>query len=676
MTFEPIYVKIQSARTSKRKLTRTELSKDSADALRLTSVKPLTKLRSDFKYKIELVCGLLLQRERSNNMCGIVGYTGYREATDVLIDGLSKLEYRGYDSAGVAVLGEKLMSISKKKGRLSNLEEKLKEIPIHGNIGIGHTRWATHGEPSDTNSHPHFNKTESISVVHNGIIENYIYLKDWLISLGYEFQSETDTEVIAHLMDYNYDGDIVSALAKTVQKLEGSYALGVISKDEPEKLVAIRKDSPLIVGLGEGENFIASDIPAILNYTRDVYLIEDKEIAILTRSGVEIKTLEGLTVDKEIFHVTWDAQAAEKGGYEHFMIKEIHEQPKAIRDTMMSRIINDSDEIVLDDIKLTREDIENINKVFIVACGTAYHAGMVGKYVIEKLARIPVEVDIASEFRYRNPIIDEKTLLIVISQSGETADTLAALREAKSAGSRVIAVTNVVGSSVAREADDVFYTWAGPEIAVASTKAYTTQLIAMYILALHLGKLNEKISVEEYRTIRDEMLLLPEKVESLLERKEELQKFADKNHMHRDMFYIGRGLDGSVSLEGALKLKEVSYIHAEAYPAGELKHGPIALIDKDIPVIALATQEELLEKMISNIKEVVTRGAKVISFAIEGNTAIEQVSEQVVYMPKAISILTPVLSVVPLQLLSYYVAVIRGCDVDKPKNLAKSVTVE
>lgn len=609
-------------------------------------------------------------------MCGIVGYVGYREATSVLIDGLSKLEYRGYDSAGVAVLGDEKLTITKRKGRLLNLENRIKEFPVAGHIGIGHTRWATHGEPSDVNSHPHFNKMESISVVHNGIIENYMHLKEWLISIGYEFKSDTDTEVIAHLMDYNYDGDIVSALSKTVEKLEGSYALGVISKDEPDRLVAIRKDSPLIVGLGEGENFIASDIPAILNYTRDIYLLEDKEMVVLTKDGIEIMTLEGLPIKKEIFHVTWDAHAAEKGGYEHFMIKEIHEQPKAIKDTMTSRIMSGSDDIVLDDIKLTKEDLDNINKVFIVACGTAYHAGMVGKYVIEKLARIPVEVDIASEFRYRNPIIDEKTLLIVVSQSGETADTLAALREAKKAGARVIAVTNVVGSSVAREASDVFYTWAGPEIAVASTKAYTTQLIAMYILALYLGRLNGKLSIEEFRTIRDEMLVLPEKVESLMDKKEELQKFAGKNHMHRDMFYIGRGLDGSVSLEGALKLKEISYIHAEAYPAGELKHGPIALIDKDIPVIALATQEELFDKMVSNIKEVVTRGAKVISFALEGNTDIEQVSDQVVYMPRTISLLTPVLSVVPLQLLSYYVAVIRGCDVDKPKNLAKSVTVE
>ena len=609
-------------------------------------------------------------------MCGIVGYIGNKEAPPILIEGLEKLEYRGYDSAGVAVMTEEGIEIRKCQGRLKNLENLLEEEKLSGTSGIGHTRWATHGEPSDTNSHPHFNQSGTIAVVHNGIIENYLYVKEWLESLGYEFKSETDTEVIAHLIDYNYTGDLVDAVVKSVETLEGSYALGVISQDEPDKLVAIRKDSPLIVGLGDGENFIASDIPAILNHTRDIYMLEDKELVVLTRDGVEITTPEGMKVEKEVFHVTWDAESAEKGGYEHFMIKEIHEQPKAIRDTMNSRIMKDSDDIVIDDIKITKEYLEGISKIFIVACGTAYHAGMVGKYVIEKLARIPVEVDIASEFRYRDPIIDEKTLLIIISQSGETADTMSALRLAKKKGARVLAVTNVVGSSAAREADDVFYTWAGPEIAVASTKAYTTQLISMYILALYFARMNGSMSVEEYREFRDEMLLLPDKVESLIERKEELQKFANNNHGHKDMFYIGRGLDGAVSLEGALKLKEISYIHAEAYAAGELKHGPIALIDEDIPVIALATQDELLEKMISNIREVVTRGAKVISFTLEGNSAVEQVSDQVVYMPKTISILTPVLSVIPLQLLSYYVAVHRGCDVDKPKNLAKSVTVE
>jgi glutamine---fructose-6-phosphate transaminase (isomerizing) len=609
-------------------------------------------------------------------MCGIVGYIGNRQAAPLLVEGLSKLEYRGYDSAGVAIIKNGEINIEKAKGRLANLEAILNESPVEGTVGIGHTRWATHGEPSDVNSHPHYNKEKTISVVHNGIIENYMNIKEWLTSLGYEFVSETDTEVVAHLVDYYYKGDIVKAVMDALDKIEGAYALGIVCSKEPDKIVAVRKDSPLIVGLGKGESFIASDIPAILAQTRDIYLLNDKEIVVLTRDKVEIMTKEGLPIEKEIFHVTWDAEAAEKGGYEHFMIKEIHEQPKAIRDTLSSRISADSDEVKLDNIKLSAENLKNIDKIFIVACGTASYAGMVGKYVIEKLARIPVEVDIASEFRYRNPIVNERTLMIVISQSGETADTLAALKEAKKQGARVIAVTNVVGSSVAREADDILYTWAGPEIAVASTKAYTTQLIAMYIIALYLGRLNGKLSVEEYRVIRDEILILPEKVEKALERKEELQKFADKNHGHRDVFYIGRGLDYALALEGALKLKEISYIHAEAYAAGELKHGPIALIDKGIPVIALATQEDLFDKTVSNIKEVVTRGAKVLGFAFEGNTDIEKTVDQAVYLPKTLQVLAPVLVVVPIQLLSYYMAVEKGCDVDKPKNLAKSVTVE
>lgn len=609
-------------------------------------------------------------------MCGIVGYIGSNEATPLLIEGLKKLEYRGYDSAGVAVIKDDKVIVEKCKGRLSNLESKLKENPLYGNVGIGHTRWATHGEPSDLNSHPHSNADSTISVVHNGIIENYMALREWLTSLGYHFVTETDTEVIPYLVDYYYHGNIVEAVMKAVDKLQGSYAIGVLCSKEPEKIVAVRKDSPLIVGLSKEGNFIASDIPAILATTRDIYLLDDNEIVVLYKDKVDILTKEGLPIKKEVFHVTWDAEAAEKGGYKHFMLKEIHEQPKAIKDTMTSRIMPDSDEIKLDDISLTGEDLKNINKIFIVACGTAYHAGMVGKYVIERLSRIPVEVDIASEFRYRNPIIDKNTLTIVISQSGETADTLAALRSAKANGARVIAVTNVVGSSVAREADDILYTWAGPEIAVASTKAYTTQLIAMYIIALYLGRLNGNLSLEEYRVIRDEMMKLPSKAEKVLEQKEELQKFADKTYMFKDIYYIGRGLDFAVALEGALKLKEISYIHADAYAAGELKHGPIALIDKGVPVIALATQEDIFEKTVSNIREVVTRGARVIGFTMEGNTDIEKVSNQWVYIPKTLPILAPVLEVIPLQLLAYYTAVEKGCDVDKPRNLAKSVTVE
>lgn len=609
-------------------------------------------------------------------MCGIVGYIGNKQVAPILVEGLSKLEYRGYDSAGVAVVNEGKITIQKAKGRLVNLEGKLEANPLRGTLGIGHTRWATHGEPSDLNSHPHANKDLTISVVHNGIIENYMKIKEWLGSEGYEFFTETDTEVIPHLIDYFYEGDLLKAVMKAVDKIEGTYAFGVISSKEPDKIVAVKKDNPLIVGLGQGENFIASDVPAILAYTRDVYYLNDEEIVILTKDKVQVLTKEGLPVNKEVFHVTWDAQAAEKGGYEHFMIKEIHEQPKAIRDTMTSRIMHDSDVIKLDNISLTSEDLKNIDKIYIVACGTAYHAGMVGKYVIEKLARIPVEVDIASEFRYRNPIVTNKTLVIIISQSGETLDTLAALKDAKAKGARIIAITNVVGSSIAREANDVLYTWAGPEIAVASTKAYTTQLISMYIIALHLANLTNRISVEEFRAIRDELLKLPEKAEEVLRRKEELQKFASRTYLQRDMFYLGRGLDFAVALEGALKIKEISYIHAEAYAAGELKHGPIALIDKGVPVIMLATQVELFDKSLSNIKEVVARGAKVVGIAFDGFTEIEKSTDQVVYIPETMPILAPVLSVIPLQLLSYYAAIEKGCDVDKPRNLAKSVTVE
>lgn len=609
-------------------------------------------------------------------MCGIVGYIGNKQATPILIEGLQKLEYRGYDSAGVSVYDGSSITVRKCRGRLSNLEKKLTSEPTPGNAGIGHTRWATHGEPSDVNSHPHTNCDSSISVVHNGIIENYLYLKEWLISEGYNFVTETDTEVIPHLINYYYHGDIVDAVMKAVGKMEGSYALGVLCSKEPDKIVAVRKDSPLIVGLGEGENFIASDIPAILNHTRKIYLLNDREIAVLTKDSIRVLTAEGRPVEKEVYNVTWDAQAAEKGGFEHFMLKEIHEQPKAIRDTLTSRIMAGSDDVKLDDIKLTIDDLNKFNRIFIVACGTAYHAGIVGKYVIEKFTRIPVEVDIASEFRYRMPIIDEKTLMIIISQSGETADTLAALRDAKNKGARVIAVTNVVGSSVAREAADVFYTWAGPEIAVASTKAYVTQLVSMYIIALYLARLTGKMTVEEYRVIRDDLLSLPKKAEEILAQKEEIQKFAAKNYMYKDVYFLGRGLDFAVALEGSLKLKEISYIHSEAYAAGELKHGPIALIENNTPVIALATQSDLFDKMLSNIKEVKTRGAKVLALAVQGRTDVEKSVDQVVYMPETLQFLAPVLAVIPLQLLAYYMAAVKGCDIDKPRNLAKSVTVE
>ena len=610
-------------------------------------------------------------------MCGIVGYIGKRQAVDLLVEGLSKLEYRGYDSAGVAIIEDEKISVRKLKGRLANLENDLNANSINGHIGIGHTRWATHGEPSDVNSHPHSNGNATISVVHNGIIENYMKLREWLTDKGYEFLSETDTEVIPNLVDYYYrDGrNLFDAVVKATSKLEGSFAIGVIANNEPDKIIAVRKDSPLIVGLGENESFIASDIPAVLNHTRDVYLLEDKEFVILTKDGVELRTEDGEKIEKEIYHVTWNVDAAEKGGYEDFMLKEIHEQPKAVRDTLAGKI-QLGKEIELDNVKFTKEELENFDKVYIVACGTAYHAGVVGKTVIEKLAKIPVEIDVASEFRYRDPLITDRTLIIVVSQSGETADTLAVLRDGQRQGARVLAITNVVGSSVSREADDVIYTLAGPEIAVASTKAYVTQLAAFYILGLYFGRLKQTISVEEAEAIKTEMLTIPEKIEIALGMKEELQKYADKHYNHRDIYFLGRGLDYAVAMEGSLKLKEISYIHCDAYAGGELKHGPIALIDKGTAVITLLTQEALKDKMVSNVREVSTRGGNIFAVVNEGDTTTKDVVDSLVYIPKTIDLLTPMISVVPLQLISYYVAKQKGCDVDKPRNLAKSVTVE
>ncbi|URZ18419.1 glutamine--fructose-6-phosphate transaminase (isomerizing) [Clostridium felsineum] len=609
-------------------------------------------------------------------MCGIVGYIGNREATPLIVEGLKKLEYRGYDSAGVAVINsDNKLQIAKAKGRLANLEKELEIDGLSGVIGIGHTRWATHGVPSKLNSHPHLNTKKTIAVVHNGIIENYMELRKFLRENGYEFITDTDTEVIPNLIDFYYNGDLVEAVTEATKKLRGGYAFGVISVDEPDKLVAVRKDCPLIVGLKEGGNFIASDIPAVLNETRDVYFIEDDEIVVLTKDSVKILTEDGKEVNRDVYHVTWNADAAEKGGYDHFMLKEIFEQPKVTRDTMTSRIALGED-ITLDKINLTTEQIKSFSKIYIVACGTAYHAGLIGKYAIEKLAKISVEVDIASEFRYRDPLINEKTLLIVISQSGETADTLAAMRLAKKKGARVIAVTNVVGSTVSREADDVFYTWAGPEIAVASTKAYTTQLVAMYIIALYLAQHMKTISNSEIEELKKALIELPEKEEEILKNAEKIKKHAEKVSKENDVFYLGRGFDYAVAMEGSLKLKEISYIHSEAYAGGELKHGPIALIEDGTVVIALASQESLFEKMVSNIKEVKTRGAYVISVAMEGKTAIEDTSDEVIYLPRVNPVLAPIATVIPLQLLSYYIAIIKGCDVDKPRNLAKSVTVE
>ncbi|ALP89136.1 MULTISPECIES: glutamine--fructose-6-phosphate transaminase (isomerizing) [Clostridium] len=608
-------------------------------------------------------------------MCGIVGYLGSGKATSFLINGLSKLEYRGYDSAGVAVVNNGNIEVRKFKGRLANLAENIKEHPVEGSMGIGHTRWATHGAPSDVNSHPHLNSKETIAVVQNGIIENYLPLRNWLKGEGYTFKSETDTEVIPNLIDYYYEGDLFKAVTKALKKLEGSYALGVVCKNEPDKLIAVRKECPLIVGLGKGESFIASDIPAVLSYTRDVYLLEDHEIAVLDKNGVKLYTTDGDEITKDIYHVTWSEDAAEKGGFEDFMLKEIHEQPKAIRDTMAGRISMEKS-MILDDLKITKEDLENTDRVFIVACGTAYHAGLVGKNVIESLARIPVEVDIASEFRYRNPLVTDKSLVIVVSQSGETADTLAALRNCKTIGATIVALTNVVGSSVSREADHVLYTLAGPEISVASTKAYTTQIIGMYMIAMTFAKILGKLKSDRLDKLKEELLDLPGKVELVLEDKEKIKAIAEKMYKEDDMFYLGRGIDYAVALEGSLKLKEISYIHSEAYAGGELKHGPIALIEDGTEVITLLTQEALKEKMVSNVVEIKARGAKVTGICYEGTKGLEEVLDEIIYIPRTLDMFAPVLSVAVLQLFSYYVAKAKGCDIDKPRNLAKSVTVE
>lgn len=609
-------------------------------------------------------------------MCGIVGYIGEKSAVPILIEGLKKLEYRGYDSAGIAVIENKKIIVSKSVGRLTNLEEKLEAYTPEGTTGIGHTRWATHGRPSDRNSHPHTDCTGEIAVVHNGIIENYIELKEELEAKGHKFKSETDTEVLPHLMEELFEGSLEDTVRKALTKVEGSFAMVALSKKEPGKLVAARKDSPLVVGLGKGEYFLASDIPAILNHTRDTYIINDGEVVILTKNGVEITDLAGNPVAKEIFHVNWDAVAAEKGGYPHFMLKEIFEQPRAIRETLGARLSADNKTVILKEIGLTPEQVKNLRRVFIVACGTAFHAGVVGKYFIEDLARIPVVVDIASEFRYRNPLIDENDLMVVISQSGETADTLAAMREAKKKGARVLAVTNVVGSTVSREADDVLYTWAGPEIAVASTKAYSTQLIAMFLLGLYLAQERGAIPEQLAEELISGMKQLPDQAQALLDDLEELEGFVKKYAECQNTFFLGRSLDYAVAMEGCLKLKEISYMHAEAYAAGELKHGTLALIVEGVPVVALATQMDVFDKMVSNIKEVKAREATVIGIAFEGNKELKKVVDHVLYVPQTHKLLSPVLTVIPLQLLAYHIAVARGCDVDKPRNLAKSVTVE
>ncbi len=608
-------------------------------------------------------------------MCGIVGYIGDDQAAPILLEGLEKLEYRGYDSAGVAVFSENGIRVAKAKGRLRVLSELIEGgKAVAGTLGIGHTRWATHGAPSDINSHPQTSEGGKFAVVHNGIIENYLYLKNHLMRRGVQFVSETDTEVVAQMLEYYDRGNILETIAKVISKVEGSYALGIISTEYPDRLFCVRKDSPLIIGVGAGENFIASDIPAILSHTRDIYRLKDNEIAVLTRDAVEFFNPDAEPVEKTIEHIEWDIEAAEKGGYEHFMMKEICEQPKAVRDTIAPRIRNGR--VVLDDITLTAEQLKSFTKICIVACGTAYHVGVVAKYAFEELLRIPVEVDVASEFRYRKPIIDERTLMIIISQSGETADTLAALREAKRAGCRVLSIVNVVGSTIANESDDVIYTWAGPEISVASTKAYSTQLAVIYLLTLYIGEKLGRLSAEELDRYIDELQQLPELIEKMLAHKENIQFFASRYFNAGDMYFIGRNVDYAASLEASLKLKEISYIHSEAYAAGELKHGPISLIEDGTLVIALATDGRLFDKMMSNIREVKARGAVVLGLATEDRTEIAEQTDMVFYIPKISPFMLPSLSVIPMQLFAYYVASMKGCDIDKPRNLAKSVTVE
>ena len=610
-------------------------------------------------------------------MCGIVGYIGFNQASDFLLDGMAKLEYRGYDSAGIAIIGaENAIKIQKKVGRLANLEAIVKADPNEGTVGIGHTRWATHGRPSDMNAHPHSSEDGKFAVVHNGIIENYMPLKEELIEKGYHFKSETDTEVVAHLLEDMYDGDFVSTVRRMLARVDGAYALEIICADEPDKIICTKKENPLVIGLGKGENFVASDIPAIINYTRDTYILSDGELAIVTRDNVSVFDREGNAIDKEVFHVSWNAEAAEKGGYEHFMLKEIHDQPKAVRDTFGTHISEDGKTVHFEELNWTADDVAAFNKILIVACGTAYHAGLVTKQYIENLARIPVSVEIASEYRYSNPLTDDKTLCIVISQSGETSDTLAALKEAKRHGAKSLAITNVVGSSISREADNTVYTWAGPEISVASTKAYTTQLVAGLLFAVYLGQLNGKMDPALGAEILCGVKSLPTLIHEIFEVDEDMKAFAKHYGFKSDAFFLGRAIDYAVAMEGALKLKEISYIHAEAYAGGELKHGTLALIEEGVPVIALATQEDVYDKMISNIREVKAREAVVIGIGMKGDEELSKHVDHTIYVPRANKFIAPILAVVPLQLLAYYAAITRGADVDKPRNLAKSVTVE
>ena len=608
-------------------------------------------------------------------MCGIVGYTGSQEAAPILLEGLKKLEYRGYDSAGIAVLNDNLIAVSKVTGRISNLCERTadgKNCP--GTVGIGHTRWATHGAPTDTNAHPHMSNDGKFAVVHNGIIENYIALREELIQKGYRFESQTDTEVIVHLIEMYYTGDLKKAVIKTSARLQGSYALGVVCTDEPEKVYVAREASPLILGVGVGENYFASDVTALVSYTRNAIYMDDGEFAEITPDSITVFNPAGQPTHKKISRITWDIQSAEKGGYEHFMLKEIIEQPRAVKATIAPRIKDG--EIILDETELTADYLESINKIVITACGSAYYAGCAGKYAIEKLCRIPVQVELASELRYSDPLIDEHTLLIVLSQSGETADTIAAMKECKNRGAKTLAVVNVVGSTIANTADYTLYTWAGPEIAVATTKGYTTQVSVLYLFALYAAKKMNRIDDELYNTLLAALKTLPKKIQEALDMNSAIPTLAKKYHGADSMFFIGRNTDYAVALEGALKMKEISYIHAESYAAGELKHGTIALIEEHQPVIAMCCNESIMEKTMSNIVEVKARGAEVLAVTFKDNQKIVSLADDMIYVPKIETIFTAAVEIVPLQLLAYYVAKENGCDIDKPKNLAKSVTVE
>ncbi len=608
-------------------------------------------------------------------MCGIVGYIGKKDASEFLIDGLRRLEYRGYDSAGIAVYENGKIRIEKKQGGLANLEKEIKVHPLHGHIGIGHTRWATHGVPSDDNAHPHGDNHNHFVIVHNGIIENYMELKKELLEKGHIFKSETDSEVIPHLGEELDDGDFLSTVRKVCARIEGSYSLVFLNREDPDTIICTKKDNPLIIGLGEGENFIASDIPAVINRTRRIYILNDGETAIVKKDGVTVYDEEGLPVSKKVQEVTWSAEAAEKGGYPHFMLKEIYEQPKAVEDTVHMHVKKDGT-VNFDNLNWTKSRLENIDSVLITACGTAYHAGLVAKHYIERFVKIPVSVEIASEYRYSHPLTTAGTLCIVISQSGETIDTLAALKEAKRLGAQSIAVTNSVGSSIARESDTAVYTVAGPEIAVASTKAYTTQLVSLLMLALYMGRIKGTIQEELAKKIITGLLKLPKQIEKVLEEKDHMAEVADALIRAEDIFYLGRSIDYAIAMEGALKLKEVSYIHAEAYAAGELKHGTLALITEETPIIAVATQGNVSAKMYSNIQEVRARGAKVLGIGYEDDTELEKYTTEIVKIPRVDEFIAPILSVIPMQILAYYTSIKRGNDVDKPRNLAKSVTVE